>query len=181
MNIRKIFAVVATLMLSSGIALASPTVIVREVTLHQGQATENITIDDAQLVREMIIARLAQKSDFAIFDNDSEEAHYILTGTVIDICAEGMGASIGDVGLKNNRVIAHVNIRLIERDSNNIVAIVKGEGSSSSAYLKAKVDKYSTVKLGNYTVTLDSVHNALQKAAFIAVDAMLAKNLSLRE
>ena len=61
-------------------------------------------------------------------------------------------------------------------ETGEIITAAKGEGKSKSSFVKVEGGDVAVVKVGSVTVTQDSVHNAIQKAAFQTVD-ILIKNI----
>ena len=63
-------------------------------------------------------------------------------------------------------------------ETGDIIMAVKGEGKSKSSYVKAQTRNIftgvKTLKIGNMTVTMDSVHNAIAKAADDVTGKMVA-------
>ena len=49
----------------------------------------------------------------------------------------------------------------------------------NNKYFKARIAKIDTVKIGNISASMDSVHNAVKKAAYDAVDKLLGKKLPM--
>lgn len=108
---------------------------------------------------------------------------YIVYGNVASVSTSETGGEIaGHIGGGVN--ICTVNARIVARimdvETGDIVAAVKGEGRSRSSYVKVNAGKAAlggvhTLKIGTVTVTMDSVHNAIQKAADDAAARIAAK------
>lgn len=106
---------------------------------------------------------------------------YIVYGNVMDVTASDTGTGLGkniSAGLTVSTVKSHVMARIMDVDTGDILTMAKGEGVSKSTYVKAGSEPLGTISIGKSTVTQDSVHNALQKASYQAVDIMV-KRLAL--
>ena len=186
--------------------LAAPAVAVMDFGIYQGTAADAMTVDDGESASAYIIARLVETNIFDVVDKmviedslanekladsgiiDADSAKrigellgvpYIIYGNVVDVGLNSTGGSYSGIGLDNNIIISHINLRLMDARTGRILAVVKGKGESSVAYVKAKVASDSAIKLGNVQVSMDAVHNAVRKAAFDAVDKLVAKKLNL--
>lgn len=186
--------------------LAAPAVAVMDFGIYQGTAAEAMTVDDGESASAYIIARLVESKKFDVVDKmviedkivdehlsasgiiDADSAKrigellgvpYIIYGNVVDVGLNSVGGSYSGIGLDNNTIISHLNLRLMDTRTGMILAVVKGKGESSAAYVKARVTHNASVKLGNIQVSMDAVHNAVRKAAFDAVDKLVAKKLKL--
>lgn len=186
--------------------LAAPALAVMDFGIYQGTAAEAMTVDDGESASAYIIARLVETKKFDVMDKmvieenianeklaasgiiDADSAkrigellgvQYIIYGNVIDVGLDSVGGSYSGIGLDNNTIVAHINLRIMDTRTGRILAVVKGQGESSAAYVKAKVTRNASIKLGNVQVSMDAVHNAVKKAAFDAVDKLVAKKLNL--
>ena len=186
--------------------LAAPALAVMDFGIYQGTVAEAMTVDDGESASAYIIARLVETKKFDVMDKmvieenianeklavsgviDADSAkrigellgvQYIIYGNVIDVGLDSVGGSYSGIGLDNNTVISHINLRLMDTRTGQILAVVKGQGKSSAAYVKAKVTRNVSINLGNVQVSMDAVHNAVKKAAFDAVDKLVAKKLDL--
>lgn len=199
-----VLAVLWSSMCSS--VLAAPAVAVMDFGIYQGTAADAMTVDDGDPASAYIVARLVESKKFDVVDKmvieenlvnekfaasgiiDVDSAKrigellgvpYIIYGNVVDVGLDSTGGSYSGIGLDNNTIISHINLRLMDARTGRILAVVKGKGESSAAYVKAKVAHDSAIKLGNVQVSMDAVHNAVKKAAFDAVDKLVAKKLNL--
>lgn len=186
--------------------LAAPALAVMDFGIYQGTAAEAMTVDDGESASAYIIARLVETKKFDVMDKmvieenianeklaasgiiDADSAkrigellgvQYIIYGNVIDVGLDSVGGSYSGIGLDNNTIVAHINLRIMDTRTGRILAVVKGQGESSAAYVKAKVTRNASIKLGNVQVSMDAVHNAVKKAAFDAVDKLVTKKLNL--
>ena len=184
--------------------LAAPALAVMDFGIYQGTAAEAMTVDDGESASAYIIARLVETKKFDVMDKmvieenianeklaasgviDADSAkrigellgvQYLIYGNVIDVGLDSAGGSYSGIGLNNNTIVAHINLRIIDTRTGQILAVVKGQGESSAAYVKAKVTRNASIKLGNVQVSMDAVHNAVKKAAFDAVDKLVAKKI----
>lgn len=199
-----ILAVVWGSMCSS--VLAAPALAVMDFGIYQGTAAESMTVDDGESASAYIITRLVESKRFDVVDKmfiedkiadeqlsvsgiiDADSAKrigellgvpYIIYGNVVDVSLDSTGGSYSGIGLDNNTIISHINLRLMDTRTGKILAVVKGKGESSAAYVKAKVTRNASIRLGNIQVSMDAVHNAVRKAAFDAVDKLVMKKLVL--
>ena len=97
---------------------------------------------------------------------------YIIYGNVTNVSISDTGtqimANIGG-GVNVCTVKAHMIARIMDVETGDILMAVKGDGKSKSSYVKLHAGSPLTgvkvLKLGTVTVTMDSVHNAIAKAA----------------
>lgn len=110
-------------------------------------------------------------------------AKYIIYGNVVDVTLSDTGtqvmANIGG-GVVVNTVKAHIIARMMDVSTGDIIMAAKGEGKSKSTYTKVKAAPIGIVTIGTAKVTQDSVHNAIQKAAYASVD-LLVKRLEIKK
>lgn len=97
---------------------------------------------------------------------------YIFYGNITNVSLSDVGTSIGGTGLTKSTVKAHIVGRVMDVDSGNIIYMVKGDGKSASTFTKVPGVLAGTISFGTYKVTQDSVHNAIQKAAYAMVDEL---------
>lgn len=186
--------------------LAAPAVAVMDFGIYQGTAECAMTVDNGEAASAYIINRLLETKQFDVVDRilieenianenidisgviDADSGRrigellgvpYIIYGNIVDICLDSVGGEVSGIGLDNNTIISHITLRLMDAKTGNILAVVKGKGESSAAYVKARVTSRDTIKLGNVQVSMDAVHNAVKKAAFDAVDKLTALKLDL--
>lgn len=100
---------------------------------------------------------------------------YIFYGNLTGVSLSDVGSSIGGGGLTKSTVKAHIVGRVMDVDSGNVIYMVKGDGKSASTFTKVPGVLAGTISFGTYKVTQDSVHNAIQKAAYAMVDELNKK------
>ena len=169
---------------------------------HPGAASSDIALANAEgTTSEYVIARLINDGKMVVMDKENVRnqleannvkltglidpdsakvigdvlnCQYIVYGNVNDVSVSNTGTKmLGPVGGNVNicTVKSHVIARIMNVHDGTIVMAAKGEGVSKSSY----TDIHSLqggIQVGTVTVTQESVHNALQKAAFNAVDIL---------
>lgn len=110
------------------------------------------------------------------------DAKYLIYGNITNVSISDTGTSImGNIGGGVNvcTVKAHIIARMMDIATGNIIMVAKGEGKSKSNFVKiaygSSLANVSVIKIGTVKVTQDSVHNAIQKAAYAAVDDFMFK------
>jgi curli biogenesis system outer membrane secretion channel CsgG len=98
---------------------------------------------------------------------------YIVYGNVNDVTLSEIGAGVGIGGVTVCTIKAHIIARIMNVETGEIISAAKGEGKSKSSFVKVQGGEVLTVEVGKTKVTQDSVHNALQKAAFQTVDVLI--------
>ena len=100
---------------------------------------------------------------------------YLVYGNVNDVTLSETGGSTGGVGLDISKITvkAHIIVRVMEVKTGKIIGAAKGEGKSSGTFVKIKGSPVAVLEIGRTKVTQDSVHNALQQAAFQTVDKLI--------
>lgn len=177
-------------------------VAVMDFGTHPGAASSDIALANAEgTTSEYVIARLINDGKMVVMDKENVRnqleannvkltglidpdsakvigdvlnCQYIVYGNVNDVSVSNTGTKmLGPIGGKVNicTVKSHVIARIMNVQDGTIVMAAKGEGVSKSSY----TDLHSlqgAIQIGTVTVTQESVHNALQKAAFNAVDIL---------
>lgn len=177
-------------------------VAVMDFGTHPGAASSDIALANAEgTTSEYVIARLINDGKMVVMDKENVRnqleannvkltglidpdsakvigdvlnCQYIVYGNVNDVSVSNTGTRmLGPVGGNVNicTVKSHVIARIMNVYDGTIVMAAKGEGVSKSSY----TDIHSLqggIQIGTVTVTQESVHNALQKAAFNAVDIL---------
>lgn len=107
--------------------------------------------------------------------------HYLIYGDVSDMSVSGTGvqvngAALGTVsgGVTVGTVKAHIILFMVDTMSGMVVGASEGEGVSKCSYTKAGSKHLGYITLGTKTVTMDSLENAVEKAAETAVGEMMA-------
>jgi curli biogenesis system outer membrane secretion channel CsgG len=139
-----------------------------EYVIQQLAATNNFEVKDRTLILNVL-----QKFDMlGLIDPDTAKkigeiigVRYIVYGNVVDV-----SVAVGKVGVTVNTVKAHLVIRIMDVETGNVLMAAKGEGKSASAFIGDGTEEFFVI--GTTKVTQTAVHNALQKAAFQAVDTL---------
>ena len=100
---------------------------------------------------------------------------YIIYGNVNDVTLSEVDTQVGIGGVTVCTVKAHIIARIMNVETGEIISASKGEGKSKSSFVKVQGGEILTVEVGKTKVTQDSVHNALQKAAFQTVDVLIGR------
>ena len=107
---------------------------------------------------------------------DALNTRYLLYGNVTNVNVSETGTQLDfkiTGGVNICTVKAHIIARVMDVETGDIVMVAKGEGKSKSSFVKAGQKFAGTIKIGAAKVTQDSVHNAIQKAAYTAVDDLI--------
>ena len=107
---------------------------------------------------------------------------YIVYGNVVNVSLSNVGTQVLASGVNVCTVKARIVARIMDVETGDILMVTRGEGASKSSYTKIQLGmdpllSASTVTIGTKKVTMDSVHNAIQKAAYHTVDQMVEKLL----
>lgn len=103
---------------------------------------------------------------------DLLHTRYIIYGNVTNVSISDTGTQImtnigGGVNICT--VKAHMIARVMDVETGDILMAVKGDGKSKSSFVKLHAGNGLTgvkvLKIGTVNVTMDSVHNAIAKAA----------------
>ena len=167
------------------------TVGVMDLGVHKGTSDPDVNLLHAEgAASEYIIQRLAKTNNFVVKDRtlilealkklnmlgliDPDTAkkigeilgvRYIVYGNVVDV-----SVAVEKALVNVNTVKAHMVIRIMDIQTGNIIMAAKGEGSSASAFIGDSEKNFFFI--GTTKVSQTAVHNALQKAAFQAVDIL---------
>lgn len=180
-----------------------PMVAVTDFGTHQGAATCDINLRNAEQAScEYVIERLVEDGHFAVMDRALVEqrlqadditavglidpdtarqigeilgARYLIYGNVNDVSVSATGTELAGNGVTVGTVKAHIIARMMDVQTGDIVMAAKGEGKSKTSYVKVKTQPVGIITIGTKKVTQDSVHNALQKAAYAAVDLLASR------
>lgn len=106
---------------------------------------------------------------------------YIIYGNVANVSVSDTGTEIlTNIGGGVNvcTVKAHIIGRMMDVETGDILMAVRGDGKSKSSFVKVRAGgnllNAQVITIGTAKVTMDSVHNAIQKAAEIMADNMIA-------
>ena len=177
---------------------ADATVAVMDFGTHSGAVPIDLDVLNAgQAAHEYILQRMFAGGKFSVVDHELVEekiktehlnttgiidpdtakrlgeivgANYVLYGNVNDVTLSDVGTSLGIAGTTVCTVQSHIIARLMNVATGDIVAMVKGGGKSKSSYVRVKGGQVTLIAVGAQKVTQDSVHNAIQGAAFETVD-----------
>ena len=139
-------------------------------------------IMDRTLVEEKIQA--SQLNTTGLIDPDTAKkigeilgADYLVYGNVNDVTLSDTGTSTAGVGFDISKITvkAHIIVRVMEVKTGRIISAAKGEGKSRGSFVRIKGSPAVMLEFGRTKVTQDSVHNALQQAAFQTVDILIKR------
>jgi curli biogenesis system outer membrane secretion channel CsgG len=106
---------------------------------------------------------------------------YIIYGNVVNVSVSDTGTeimyNIGG-GVNVCTVKAHMLGRMMDVETGDILMAVRGDGQSKSSFVKVHAGNNllntHVITIGTKKVTMDSVHNAIQKGAEQMVDSMIS-------
>lgn len=178
-------------------------VAVMDFGTHPGAVTIDINILNAgKTAHEYILKRLFEADKFDIVDRflvekkiksenlntsgliDPDTAlklgkilgvKYIIYGNVNDVTLSNVGTQIGVGGVNICTVKSHIILRMMNVETGEIISAAKGEGKSKSSFVKVGSDNVAVIEVGSIKVTQDSVHNAIQQAAFQSIDILIER------
>ena len=178
---------------------------IMDLGTHEGAVPFDINIFNAgRASSEYLIQRLFQVGKFNIMDRTLVEnkiqaaglnttglidpdtakkigkivgADYLVYGNVNDVTLSETGGGTAGVGLDISKITvkAHIIVRVMEVETGKIISAAKGEGKSKGSFVRLKGAPTITLDIGRTKVTQDSVHNALQQAAFQTVDVLIKR------
>lgn len=103
---------------------------------------------------------------------------HIIYGNVSNVSTSNNGVGVDvsafSLGVDVCTVKAHLIARVMDVETGAIIMMLKGDGESKSSYTKAGVSNV-VLSIGTSKVTMDSVHNAIQKAGVQIADKLSAK------
>ena len=135
------------------------------------------TIIDEQLEEENIKYEGIIDPDTAQRIGKMLGAKYLIYGNVNDVTLSDVGTQVLTSGVTVCTVGSHVILRMMDVDTGAIVSMSKGEGKSKSSFTNVGSPMYM-ITVGTKTVTQDSVHNAIQKAAYQATEILVDRMLN---
>ena len=130
---------------------------------------ENIIAEEGINVTGLIVPSAAKRIGELL------NVRYIIYGNVNDVTLSDVGTSILASGVTVCTVKSHIIMRMMDVTTGQIISASKGEGKSKSSFVKLSGGPILTVEVGTKKVTQDSVHNAIEQAAFQAVDILLER------
>lgn len=178
-------------------------VAVMDFGTHPGAVTVDINIFNAgKTAHEYILKRLFETDKFDIVDRflveekirsenlntsgliDPDTAlklgkilgvKYIIYGNVNDVTLSDVGTKIAVGGITICTVKSHIILRMMNVETGEIISAAKGEGKSKSSFVRVGSDNVAVIEVGSIKVTQDSVHNAIQQAAFQSIDILIER------
>ncbi len=174
-------------------------VAVMDFGTHPGAASCDVALSNAEkMSSEYVITKLINDGKIEVMDKDMvkhqlEAAHvkteglidpdsakiigetlkcrYLIYGNVNDVTVSDTGVNTLLSGVKVCTVKSHIIARIMDVTTGNIVMAAKGEGVSKSSL--ADINTLNAgITIGAVKVTQESVHNAIQKAAYNAVEVL---------
>ena len=170
-------------------------VAVMDFGVHQAADPDVNLMNAERASSEYIIARLIDSKKFTVMDKDIVNARiaeenlnitglidpdtarrlgeilgvrYLIYGNVVDMVVDFNVEAI----VKVRTVKCHIVARIMDVETGNILMAAKGEGKSKSANVSLDENFFM---IGTVKVSQTSVHNALQKASFQAVDLLIQR------
>lgn len=140
--------------------------------------------------KDIVMSRLKEQNlkTTGLIDPDTAKhigeilgVRYIIYGNVANVSVSNTGTeilyNIGG-GVNVCTVKAHMVGRIMDVETGDILMATRGDGKSKSSFVKIRAGNSllntHVLTLGTVKVTMDSVHNAIQKAAESMVDNMIA-------
>ena len=191
---KRLILIWAVILLTTQVAFAATiergaTVAVTDLGVHSGTSDPDVNLLNAEAASsEYVIARLVATNNFTVkerslvydtlknlnmlglIDPDGAKkigevlnVRYLVYGNVTDVSIAVEKALVNVTTVK-----AHIVLRIMDVDTGKILTAARGEGSSASSLVGDENFFY----IGTAKVTQTAVHNALQKAAFQAVDIL---------
>ena len=190
-----ILSIIVPLSTAEALSIIEPDarVAVMDFGTHEGTSDPDIDLVNAEhTTSEYVIARLNECTKFVVIDKDfaahifSEENLNtiglidpltarridIIYGNVISVGLAENDNGFGDININSKEAKAGLSVRIMDVETGRILMAVKGEGKSKIASVGLVEDFFL---IGNVKVGQTSVHNALQKAAFNAVDLLVQR------
>lgn len=142
---------------------------------------ERLTVAERDLMQEKIKAEGLNTE--GIIDPEAAQriaallgADYLVYGNITDVSVSDTGTTVQGVGgVTIGTTKAHIVLRMMDVTTGDIVMAAKGEGKSKTSYVAVNSKGVGFIAIGSCTVTYDSVHNAIQKAAADAVNVLAAR------
>lgn len=191
---KRLILICAVILLTAQVACAATiergaTVAVTDLGVHSGTSDPDVNLLNAEAASsEYVIARLVATNNFTVkerslvydtlknlnmlglIDPDGAKkigevlnVRYLVYGNVTDVSV-GVEKALVNV----TTVKAHIVLRIMDVNTGKILTAARGEGTSASSLVGDENFFY----IGTVKVTQTAVHNALQKAAFQAVDIL---------
>ena len=180
---------VSAAMIEEGSAVA-----VMDFSPHKGTSDADVELMNSEkVVSDYIIQELISTDKFNVIDKEIQSdlldglnlvgvinpetakkigerlnVRYIIYGNVMSVTIDDKAAVVVNV----HTVHARLTARIMDVETGKILMMAKGEGKSDGASLG---DESSLIAIGNVKVSQESVHNALMKASFQAVDTLVER------
>ena len=139
-----------------------------EYVIQRLVTTNNFDVKD----RTLILNVLEKFNILGLIDPDTAKkigeilgVRYIVYGNVTNVSVD-----VEKALMTVNTVKAHLVIRIMDIETGKILMAAKGEGESASAFVGDGEKNFFFI--GTTKVSQTAVHNALQKAAFQAIDIL---------
>lgn len=157
-----------------------------EYVINQLVKRQYFVVKDKDLVMKQLKANNLKTTglidpDTAKRIGDMLGVRYIIYGNVVNVSVSDTGTEIlTNIGGGVNvcTVKAHMLGRMMDVETGDILMAVRGDGKSKSSFVKLRVGNElinaHVITIGTKKVTMDSVHNAIQKGAEQMVDNMIS-------
>lgn len=157
-----------------------------EYVINQLVKRQYFVVKDKDLVMKQLKANNLKTTglidpDTAKRIGDMLGVRYIIYGNVVNVSVSDTGTEIlTNIGGGVNvcTVKAHMLGRMMDVETGDILMAVRGDGKSKSSFVKLRAGNElinaHVITIGTKKVTMDSVHNAIQKGAEQMVDNMIS-------
>lgn len=157
-----------------------------EYVINQLVKRQYFVVKDKDMVMQQLKANNLKTTglidpDTAKRIGDMLGVRYIIYGNVVNVSVSDTGTEIlTNIGGGVNvcTVKAHMLGRMMDVETGDILMAVRGDGKSKSSFVKLRAGNdlinAHVITIGTKKVTMDSVHNAIQKGAEIMVDNMIS-------
>ena len=174
-------------------------VAVMDFGTHPGAATCDVALANAEkMSSEYIITKLINDGKMVVMDKDmvkhlleaanvnteglidpdsakiignALKCRYLIYGNVNDVTVSDTGVNTLLSNVNVCTVKSHIIARIMDVTTGNIIMAAKGEGVSKSSLVDINTFN-AGIKIGTMTVPQESVHNAIKKAAYNAVEIL---------
>lgn len=157
-----------------------------EYVINQLVKRQYFVVKDKDLVMKQLKANNLKTTglidpDTAKRIGDMLGVRYIIYGNVVNVSVSDTGTEIlTNIGGGVNvcTVKAHMLGRMMDVETGDILMATRGDGKSKSSFVKLRAGNElinaHVITIGTKKVTMDSVHNAIQKGAEQMVDNMIS-------
>ena len=157
-----------------------------EYVINQLVKRQYFVVKDKDLVMKQLKANNLKTT--GLIDTDTAKrigdmlgVRYIIYGNVVNVSVSDTGTEIlTNIGGGVNvcTVKAHMLGRMMDVETGDILMAIRGDGKSKSSFVKLRAGNElinaHVITIGTKKVTMDSVHNAIQKGAEQMVDNMIS-------